>query len=111
MVAAFMKRLARLSLQAPPAAIITIMPFTYNQMKRHPALMTMIHSAEIVEPDAIYTGWSRQLWCRSAHLTNIGYVQTHIDRTSPTRYFLALQNPLCGSWPRCADTIIPVFQP
>lgn len=56
MVAAFVKRLARLSLQAPPAAIVSIIPFTYNQMKRHPALMTMVHSAEVIEADAIYEG-------------------------------------------------------
>lgn len=56
MVAAFVKRLARLCLHAPPAAIITVIPFTYNQMKRHPALMTMIHSAEVIEADAVFEG-------------------------------------------------------
>ncbi|KAJ7695707.1 CBF/Mak21 family-domain-containing protein [Mycena rosella] len=43
LLASFIKRLARLSLSAPPAAIIMIIPFTYNTLKRHPALMAMIH--------------------------------------------------------------------
>jgi U3 small nucleolar RNA-associated protein 19 len=43
LLASFIKRLARLSLSAPPAAIIMIIPFTYNTLKRHPALMHMIH--------------------------------------------------------------------
>ncbi|KAF8708010.1 CBF/Mak21 family, partial [Rhizoctonia solani] len=42
-LASFIKRLARLSLTAPPAAIIMIIPFVYNVLKRHPALMVMIH--------------------------------------------------------------------
>ncbi|EAU89096.1 ribosome biogenesis protein Noc4 [Coprinopsis cinerea okayama7 len=43
LLASFIKRLARLSLNAPPAAIVMIIPFTYNILKRHPALMVMIH--------------------------------------------------------------------
>ncbi|CAE6424430.1 unnamed protein product [Rhizoctonia solani] len=43
LLASFVKRLARLSLTAPPAAIIMIIPFIYNVLKRHPALMVMIH--------------------------------------------------------------------
>ncbi|KAJ6499420.1 CBF/Mak21 family-domain-containing protein [Mycena sanguinolenta] len=43
LLASFIKRLARLSLSAPPAAIIILIPFTYNTLKRHPALMGMIH--------------------------------------------------------------------
>jgi len=46
LLASFVKRLSRLSLNAPPAAIIMIIPFTYNILKRHPALMVMIHRAE-----------------------------------------------------------------
>ncbi|KAG2158491.1 CBF/Mak21 family-domain-containing protein [Suillus bovinus] len=44
LLASFVKRLSRLSLNAPPAAIIMIVPFTYNILKRHPALMVMIHN-------------------------------------------------------------------
>ncbi|KAF8143833.1 CBF/Mak21 family-domain-containing protein [Mycena galopus ATCC 62051] len=43
LLASFIKRLARLSLSAPPAAVIILVPFTYNTLKRHPALMAMIH--------------------------------------------------------------------
>ena len=46
LLASFIKRLARLSLSAPPAAIIMLIPFTYNILKRHPALMVMIHRPE-----------------------------------------------------------------
>ncbi|GAB1518716.1 Maturation and nuclear export of 40S ribosomal subunits interacting protein [Rhizoctonia solani] len=45
-LASFIKRLARLSLTAPPAAIIMIIPFVYNVLKRHPALMVMIHRVD-----------------------------------------------------------------
>ncbi|EEB86934.1 hypothetical protein MPER_15939, partial [Moniliophthora perniciosa FA553] len=43
LLASFVKRLARLSLTAPPAAIVMVLPFTYNILKRHPVLMPMIH--------------------------------------------------------------------
>ncbi|KDQ13341.1 hypothetical protein BOTBODRAFT_160628 [Botryobasidium botryosum FD-172 SS1] len=43
LLASFIKRLSRLSLSAPPAAIVMIIPFVYNVLKRHPALMVMIH--------------------------------------------------------------------
>ncbi|KZT19932.1 ribosome biogenesis protein Noc4, partial [Neolentinus lepideus HHB14362 ss-1] len=48
-LASFLKKLARLSLSAPPAAIIALVPFTYNILKRHPALMGMIH--RVVDAD------------------------------------------------------------
>ncbi|KZS98215.1 CBF-domain-containing protein [Sistotremastrum niveocremeum HHB9708] len=43
LLASFLKRLSRLSLSAPPAALVAIIPFTYNIMKRHPALMCLVH--------------------------------------------------------------------
>lgn len=43
MVASFIKRLARLSLQAPPAAIVWIVPWTYNTLKSHPACTFLLH--------------------------------------------------------------------
>jgi U3 small nucleolar RNA-associated protein 19 len=43
LLASFIKRLSRLSLNAPPAAVVMIIPFTYNILKKHPALMVMIH--------------------------------------------------------------------
>lgn len=43
LIASFIKRLARLSLSAPPAGIVTVIPFVYNMLKRHPGCMGMIH--------------------------------------------------------------------
>ncbi|KDQ53338.1 hypothetical protein JAAARDRAFT_433296 [Jaapia argillacea MUCL 33604] len=51
LLASFIKRLSRLSISAPPAAIIMLVPFTYNILKRHPALMAMIHRPEDMESD------------------------------------------------------------
>ncbi|KAF8868202.1 CBF/Mak21 family-domain-containing protein [Infundibulicybe gibba] len=50
LLASFVKRLARLTLTAPPAAIIMAVPFTYNVLKRHPALMVMIHRPDCEDP-------------------------------------------------------------
>lgn len=43
LLASFIKRMSRLSLTAPPAAIVIIIPLTYNLLKKHPSLMPMIH--------------------------------------------------------------------
>ncbi|KAL1947487.1 hypothetical protein VTO73DRAFT_13211 [Trametes versicolor] len=48
LVASFVKRLSRLSLAAPPAAIVMLIPFTYNMLRQHPALMAMIHRTDEV---------------------------------------------------------------
>lgn len=41
--ASIIKRMARLALFSPPGAIVAILPFIYNQLKRHPVCMVMIH--------------------------------------------------------------------
>ncbi|VVT51399.1 uncharacterized protein SAPINGB_P003083 [Magnusiomyces paraingens] len=41
-VASFIKKLSRLALYAPPAAIVAIVPFIYNLLKRHPTCMDLI---------------------------------------------------------------------
>ncbi|KIY71078.1 CBF-domain-containing protein [Cylindrobasidium torrendii FP15055 ss-10] len=46
LLASFIKRLARLSLSAPPAGVVILVPFTYNILKQHPALMVMIHRTD-----------------------------------------------------------------
>ena len=46
LLASFVKRLSRLSLNASPSAIIMIIPFIYNILKRHPTLMIMIHNSD-----------------------------------------------------------------
>ena len=43
MVASFIKRLARLSLHAPPGAIVWVIPWVYNTLKSHPACTFMLH--------------------------------------------------------------------
>ncbi|XP_053557850.1 nucleolar complex protein 4 homolog [Bombina bombina] len=43
LVAAFAKRLARLSLTAPPQALLMIIPFICNLIRRHPACRPLIH--------------------------------------------------------------------
>lgn len=50
-MASFLKRLARLALSAPPAAIVTVVPFIYNLLKVHPACMPMIHRASADEDE------------------------------------------------------------
>lgn len=49
LIAAFIKRMARLSLTAPPAASVIIIPFIYNLLKRHPTCMALIHSNKAIE--------------------------------------------------------------
>lgn len=43
LVAAFIKRLARLALTAPPEALLMIIPFICNLFRRHPACRVLVH--------------------------------------------------------------------
>lgn len=43
LVASFLKRLARLSLFAPPSAVVTIVPWMYNLFRKHPTCTFMMH--------------------------------------------------------------------
>lgn len=43
LVASFMKRLARLALNAPPSAIVAIVPWFYSLFKKHPLTTFMMH--------------------------------------------------------------------
>ncbi|KAJ1674775.1 Maturation and nuclear export of 40S ribosomal subunits interacting protein [Spiromyces aspiralis] len=43
LVAAFIKKMARLALSAPPSAIAIVIPFIYNLLKSHPTCMVLIH--------------------------------------------------------------------
>lgn len=42
-IASFIKRLSRLALFAPPAAIIAIVPFIYNLLQSHPTCTFLLH--------------------------------------------------------------------
>lgn len=48
LIASFIKRLARLTLNAPPAAIVSVIPFVYNLLKKHPSCMVMLHNPAYV---------------------------------------------------------------
>ncbi|PGH26800.1 hypothetical protein AJ80_01566 [Polytolypa hystricis UAMH7299] len=50
LVASFIKRLSRLALHAPPAAIVVIVPWIYNMMKEHPICTFMMHRSTITSP-------------------------------------------------------------
>ncbi|KAI3332266.1 CBF-domain-containing protein [Xylariaceae sp. AK1471] len=43
LVASFVKRLTRLCLNAPPSAIVAVIPLVYNLFKRHPLCTFMVH--------------------------------------------------------------------
>ncbi|OAR02667.1 hypothetical protein LLEC1_01830 [Akanthomyces lecanii] len=43
LVASFLKRLARLSLNAPPSAVAFVIPWIYNTLKKHPQCTFMLH--------------------------------------------------------------------
>jgi U3 small nucleolar RNA-associated protein 19 len=43
LVASFLKRLSRLTLNAPPAGVVAVVPWIYNILKKHPACTFMIH--------------------------------------------------------------------
>ena len=43
LVASFIKRLSRLSLTAPPSAIVVVVPWIYNLLQQHPSCTFMVH--------------------------------------------------------------------
>ncbi|XP_030625514.1 nucleolar complex protein 4 homolog [Chanos chanos] len=43
LVAAFIKRLSRLALTAPPTSLLMVLPFICNLIRRHPACRVLIH--------------------------------------------------------------------
>ncbi|KAK7131347.1 hypothetical protein R3I94_016474 [Phoxinus phoxinus] len=49
LVAAFVKRLARLSLTAPPTALLILLPFICNLIRRHPSCKVLIHKPSAAE--------------------------------------------------------------
>ncbi|KTG32362.1 hypothetical protein cypCar_00003923 [Cyprinus carpio] len=49
LVAAFVKRFARLSLTAPPTALLILLPFICNLIRRHPSCRVLIHRPSAAE--------------------------------------------------------------
>ena len=50
LVASFLKRLSQLALNAPPSAIVFVVPWIYNLFRKHPSCTFMIHR-EIRDPE------------------------------------------------------------
>ena len=73
LVAAFIKRLSRLSLTAPPNGLAVILPFVFNLVRRHPNCEVLMH-----RPDAA-TGTSTGL--------SVFVVAMHIHCTVACRKF------------------------
>ena len=55
LVASFIKRLSRLTLNAPPSAIVVVVPLIYNLLKNHPSCTFMIHRTRDI--DQTEEGW------------------------------------------------------
>jgi len=54
LVASFLKRLARLALHAPPAAVVAVVPWSYNMLRAHPACTFMLHrDAVLADEDEV----------------------------------------------------------
>ncbi|KAF9269188.1 CBF-domain-containing protein [Marasmius fiardii PR-910] len=88
LVASFVKRLARLSLNSPPAAAVMILPFTYNMLKRHPALMPMIHRDG--EPgDEPFNASEKNPFITNAIESSLWEIQTHRSHYHPSVSTLA----------------------
>lgn len=54
LIASFLKKLSRLSLRSSPSAIVSLIPFVYNLLKKHPSCMKMIHKT--FEGDRLFSG-------------------------------------------------------
>jgi U3 small nucleolar RNA-associated protein 19 len=43
LVASFIKKMARLCLFAPPTAVVMVLPFIFNLLRKHPSAIPLIH--------------------------------------------------------------------
>lgn len=57
LVAAFAKRLARLALTAPPTALLIVLPFIYNLIRRHPSCKILVHKPTTQDGQWIMVGF------------------------------------------------------
>lgn len=79
LVASFIKRLGRLALAASPAAIVTVVPFVYNLLKRHPGCMVLVHrSGEGDDYD-----WSKGATPRALALHPLSSAKADLSRNLP----------------------------
>lgn len=49
LIASFIKKLANLTIDAPISSIISILPFIYNLLKKHPSCMILIHNPKFID--------------------------------------------------------------
>ncbi|XP_068609333.1 nucleolar complex protein 4 homolog [Brachionichthys hirsutus] len=82
LVAAFAKRLARLALTAPSTALLIVLPFIYNLIRRHPSCKVLIHrpstEGEAVEDPYLMTEEDPALCCAlESSLWEIKTLQKH----------------------------------
>ncbi|KKY26451.1 putative ribosome biogenesis protein noc4 [Phaeomoniella chlamydospora] len=101
LVASFIKRLSRLSLHAPPAAIVAIVPYIYNLLKSHPQTTFMIHrpitpdpsNSDPFNPDdpnpLTTNAISSSLW----ELYTLAFPTTSLSTTKTTLHPLSHYNP------------------
>ncbi|KAH3671450.1 hypothetical protein WICMUC_004631 [Wickerhamomyces mucosus] len=52
LIASFIKKMARLSINSSPSAIVSIIPFIYNLLKRHPTCMILLQNEHT---DSLYS--------------------------------------------------------
>lgn len=70
LVASFIKRFARLTLDAPPSAIVSVIPFVYNLIKKHPTCMIMLHDPDFISDPFATSEEIAQLKIRKAEYTD-----------------------------------------
>uniref|UniRef100_A0A8C1BFF4 Nucleolar complex associated 4 homolog n=1 Tax=Cyprinus carpio carpio TaxID=630221 RepID=A0A8C1BFF4_CYPCA len=79
LVAAFVKRFARLSLTAPPTALLILLPFICNLIRRHPSCRVLIHrpSAPCDDPYVMEEEDPAQCHALESSLWEIKTLQKH----------------------------------
>ncbi|CCD23613.1 ribosome biosynthesis protein NOC4 NDAI_0B05800 [Naumovozyma dairenensis CBS 421] len=48
LIASFIKKLSRFTLNASPSAIVSVIPFVYNLIRKHPTCMIMLHNPQFL---------------------------------------------------------------
>ncbi|XP_075999468.1 nucleolar complex protein 4 homolog [Genypterus blacodes] len=100
LVAAFAKRLARLALTAPPAALLVVLPFIYNLIRRHPSCRVLIHkpSAEdepLEDPYVMEEEDPAQCHALESSLWEIKSLQKHFH-PDVAKAAMVINTPLSG---------------
>lgn len=54
LAAAFAKKLARLSLSAPPAGCLLVIAMVHNLLRRHPAINCLVHRVSLLPALTLY---------------------------------------------------------